>query len=86
MTDTKKVKKVSTKASTSASIMPKRAKIKKLRNKTNESNDKDEMLSSVIRLSHIPYGFFERELKGYFSQFGKLRRVRVLRSKKVSLA
>ena len=41
--------------------------------------------SSVLRLSHIPYGFFEKELYGYFSQFGKVLRVRVLRNKKVSV-
>lgn len=43
----------------------------------------DEALSNVIRLSNIPYGFFEKELLGYFSQFGRIKRVRVVRNKKV---
>lgn len=43
----------------------------------------NEALSSVIRLSDIPYGFFEKELKGYFAQFGRIKRVRVVRNKKV---
>lgn len=73
--------KISNKASTSDGIMPKRAKVK---NMSPKENDKGDLTSSVIRLSHIPYGFFERELRGYFAQFGKVRRVRVLRNKKVS--
>ncbi|CAB3403124.1 unnamed protein product [Caenorhabditis bovis] len=36
----------------------------------------------VIKLSRIPFGFFERELLGYFRQFGTVIRVRVARSKK----
>ena len=79
MTEIKKVK-VTSKASTSCGIAPKRSKQKgKIPDEVSEKN------SAVIRLEHIPYGFFERELKGYFSQFGKIRRVRVLRNKKVSL-
>lgn len=39
--------------------------------------------SAVLRLSHIPFGFFEKELDAYFKQFGNVVRVRVLRNKKV---
>ncbi len=39
----------------------------------------------VIMVSHLPHGFFEDELKGFFSQFGKVLRVRVGRSPKVIL-
>jgi len=38
--------------------------------------------STVIRLSNVPYGFFEQEMFDYFRQFGKVERVRVTRSKK----
>ncbi|KAI1721272.1 RNA recognition motif domain-containing protein [Ditylenchus destructor] len=38
--------------------------------------------TDVIRLKDIPYGFFEKELYGYFRQFGTVKRVRVVRSKK----
>ncbi|KAL3090230.1 hypothetical protein niasHS_006682 [Heterodera schachtii] len=36
----------------------------------------------VVRLRHIPYGFFEKQIHGYFSQFGDVKRVRVMRNKK----
>ena len=38
----------------------------------------------LVYIGHIPYGFFEDEMKEYFEQFGKVTRVRVARSKKVS--
>lgn len=41
--------------------------------------------SGVIFISHLPHGFYDRELKAFFSQFGKLSRVSVPRSEKVSL-
>lgn len=34
-------------------------------------------------IGHIPYGFFEDEMKEYFEQFGTVTKVRVARSKKV---
>ena len=34
-------------------------------------------------MGHIPYGFFESEMKDYFSQFGTVTNVRVSRSKQV---
>jgi len=33
-------------------------------------------------LGHLPYGFFEDQLKGFFSQFGDISRLRLSRSKK----
>lgn len=33
-------------------------------------------------IGHLPHGFFEKEIKKYFSQFGRVRRVRLSRSKK----
>ena len=35
-----------------------------------------------VYIGHLPHGFFEEEIKGYFAQFGKVMRVRVARSKK----
>ncbi len=35
---------------------------------------------------HLPHGFFEKELLGFFSQFGKLTRVRLSRNKKTGKA
>jgi len=36
----------------------------------------------VVFLKHIPYGFFEPQMKRYFEQFGKVTRLRLARSKK----
>ncbi|XP_011302081.1 MKI67 FHA domain-interacting nucleolar phosphoprotein-like [Fopius arisanus] len=35
----------------------------------------------LIYIGHIPHGFYEEQMRGYFSQFGKVTRVRVSRSK-----
>lgn len=42
------------------------------------------MKPGAIYLGHIPHGFYEKEMKGYFSQFGKVTRLRLFRSKKVN--
>ena len=39
--------------------------------------------SGVVYIGHLPHGFYEEELKGYFSQFGSINKVRVARNKKV---
>ncbi|CAG7819836.1 unnamed protein product [Allacma fusca] len=36
----------------------------------------------IIMLEHIPHGFYEKELQGFFAQYGKVMRVKVARSKK----
>lgn len=38
--------------------------------------------SSVVYLGHIPHGFYERQLRAFFSQFGKVKRLRISRSHK----
>lgn len=42
--------------------------------------EKKETESGVVFISHLPHGFYDRELKAFFSQFGKLSRVSVPRS------
>ena len=37
----------------------------------------------VMYIGHIPHGFYERQMRSYFSQFGKVTRLRLSRSKKV---
>eukprot|EP00617_Octactis_speculum_P017518 CAMPEP_0185743916 /NCGR_PEP_ID=MMETSP1174-20130828/1798_1 /TAXON_ID=35687 /ORGANISM="Dictyocha speculum, Strain CCMP1381" /LENGTH=212 /DNA_ID=CAMNT_0028416941 /DNA_START=126 /DNA_END=764 /DNA_ORIENTATION=+ len=39
-------------------------------------------MSAVVYIGHIPHGFYEDQMKGYFSQFGNVRRLRLSRSKK----
>ena len=36
--------------------------------------------SGIIYLGHIPHGFFEQEMRHYFSQFGRVQSVRLSRS------
>ncbi|OUM63657.1 hypothetical protein PIROE2DRAFT_43237, partial [Piromyces sp. E2] len=36
----------------------------------------------VIFLSHIPHGFYEKQMKEYFTQFGDVTRLRLSRNKK----
>ena len=42
------------------------------------------MKPGAVYLGHIPHGFYENEMRGYFSQFGKVTRLKLFRSKKVS--
>uniref|UniRef100_A0A061QJ77 Nucleolar protein 15 n=1 Tax=Tetraselmis sp. GSL018 TaxID=582737 RepID=A0A061QJ77_9CHLO len=44
------------------------------------SSDSED--SSVVYIGHIPHGFYEKELKGFFSQFGDVERWRVSRNKR----
>ncbi|KAJ3682963.1 hypothetical protein LUZ60_013190 [Juncus effusus] len=36
----------------------------------------------VLYIGHIPHGFYEDEMKGFFSQFGTIKRLRIARNKK----
>ncbi|KAL2728924.1 MKI67 FHA domain-interacting nucleolar phosphoprotein-like [Vespula squamosa] len=40
----------------------------------------------LIYLGHIPHGFFEDQMKDYFSQFGKVTKVRLVRSSKTGIS
>ena len=40
--------------------------------------------SGVVYVGHLPHGFYEEQLKSYFSQFGNVNQVRVARNKKVT--
>lgn len=40
--------------------------------------------ATVVYLGHLPYGFYETQIKGFLSQFGDVGRLRVSRSPKVS--
>ena len=51
---------------------------------SSEYSDDDEVEapaeSTVLYIGHLPFGFFEDELRGFFSQYGKVRNVKVARS------
>ena len=56
----------------------------KKKQKAEEANaEDDEMKPGAIYLSHIPHGFYEREMKSYFSQFGEVTNLKLIRSKRV---
>lgn len=38
--------------------------------------------SAVVYIGHIPHGFYEDQMRGFFSQFGTVKQVRMSRSKK----
>ena len=46
---------------------------------------KEEEPPGVVYVGHIPHGFFEEQMREYFSQFGTVTRLKLSRSKKVSV-
>ena len=55
---------------------------RKIKKSEMKRNKLVEIQPGLIRLSGLPYGFFERELYSYFSQFGVVTRLKLIRSKK----
>jgi len=39
-------------------------------------------IPGVVYLGHVPHGFYEKEMRSFFSQFGKVTRLRLSRSKR----
>jgi len=39
-------------------------------------------IPGVVYLGHVPHGFYEKEMRAFFSQFGKVTRLRLSRSKR----
>ncbi|KAI8364962.1 hypothetical protein BD560DRAFT_436628 [Blakeslea trispora] len=52
---------------------------KKKAAKSNKANEEEK---GVVYLGRIPHGFYEKEMRGYFSQFGDISRLRLSRNKK----
>lgn len=40
--------------------------------------------TGIIYIGHLPHGFYEKEMKGFFGQFGAIKNVRLSRSKKTA--
>lgn len=47
-----------------------------------QAEKKKEKPSNVIYLGRIPHGFYEKQMMGFFKQFGVVRRVRLSRNKR----
>ncbi len=59
-------------------------KIRKKKSKKRSVDVADEpMTPGIVYVGRIPHGFYEKEMKGFFSQFGEVKRIRVSRNKKV---
>lgn len=44
----------------------------------------EDLTPGVIYLGHIPHGFYENQIRDFFSQFGTVNKVRLSRCKKVN--
>lgn len=58
---------------------------KKRKRSQNGLVDDAPMRRGVVYVGHLPHGFYETQLKDYFSQFGSVTKVHVSRNKKVIL-
>ncbi|KAI0843441.1 hypothetical protein F5Y06DRAFT_254943 [Hypoxylon sp. FL0890] len=47
-----------------------------------KSSKSEESESGVVYIGRLPHGFYEHEMRSYFSQFGKIERLRMSRNKK----
>lgn len=62
-----------------------RKKHKKKRKRAEKDLEGDvSVRRGVIYVGHLPHGFYEAQLKDYFSQFGTVTKVHVSRNKKVT--
>ena len=68
-------------------------KVKRVRNEKAKAKEEaeraaaallNESESKIVYLGHIPDGFYEKEMKKYFAQYGKVLRVKLFRSPKTN--
>ena len=69
--------------STEYSYEEEKVEKKQKKGKKGEAEDGEER-PGVIYIGHIPHGFYEIQMKEYFSQFGTVTHVKVSRNTKVS--
>eukprot|EP00741_Cyanophora_paradoxa_P008412 tig00000137_g8139.t1 len=65
-----------------AALPAKKKKAKSKKRKGGEEDGEEDGEPGVVYLGHIPYGFFEDQMRGFFAQFGRVTRLRLSRSKK----
>ena len=53
--------------------------VENVKTKTSKKMNK---VSNVVYLGHIPHGFYEEQMKGFFGQFGEIARIRLARNRK----
>ncbi|XP_019632244.1 PREDICTED: MKI67 FHA domain-interacting nucleolar phosphoprotein-like [Branchiostoma belcheri] len=68
---------------TKADLVPlEKGKEKELRTRISKIKQAEVLRPGVVYVGHVPHGFFEPQVKRFFSQFGTVSRVRLARSKK----
>jgi len=51
--------------------------------KKGAKNAKVDLVPGTIYIGRIPHGFYEKQMRKFFSQFGEIKHVRLMRNKKV---
>ncbi|RWW32680.1 hypothetical protein GW17_00002647 [Ensete ventricosum] len=49
---------------------------------TQEEDEPVKNTASVLYIGHIPHGFYEEQMEGFFKQFGKIKHLRIARNRK----
>ena len=58
--------------------------VRKKKSKKGKIEEVEEpMRPGIVYVGRIPHGFYEKEMEGFFSQFGEVKRIKVSRNKKV---
>ncbi|GAB2297499.1 nucleolar protein [Dionaea muscipula] len=52
---------------------------------TQKEQPLSENKATVLYIGRLPHGFYEDEMRGFFSQFGTIKRLRVARNRKLSI-
>ncbi|XP_020102343.1 MKI67 FHA domain-interacting nucleolar phosphoprotein-like [Ananas comosus] len=47
-----------------------------------EKEEPKKDTATVLYIGHIPHGFYEEQMEGFFKQFGKIKRLRLARNRK----
>jgi len=58
----------------------KRREERKKRIQSKRDNINESVFTGTVYLSHLPHGFFEKQLRAFFAHFGSIRELRLLRN------
>jgi nucleolar protein 15 len=63
-------------------LVPPPQTIQSTTERTKDHQDDTKRPSAIIYIGHIPQGFFEQQMRSFFSQFGKVRKLKLFRSQR----
>ncbi|OTF76743.1 RNA-binding protein-like protein, partial [Euroglyphus maynei] len=78
----KKQSKISSSSSTKQTDHKIAKKIQNKRTKNDQSTDGVQERRGVVMIKNFPHGFYEQQMYEYFSQFGEVTRLKIIRSHK----